>query len=123
MHWYLEPWRKYLQYEGRARRLEYWSFNLGNLLIYLVLAWLGSTGLDAAFMVYGLLALAALIPGIMVGIRRLHDTGRTGWWLLISLVPLVGAIILLVFLLFDSEPGSNEYGPNPKEAEPARTAA
>lgn len=63
--------------------------------------------------------LAVLLPGIAVGVRRLHDTGRSGWWLLISLVPLIGAIILLVFLVQDSQPGENQYGPNPKLAEAA----
>lgn len=123
MHWYLEPWRKYLQYEGRARRLEYWSFFLGNLLIGAFLFMLVGMGQDWAMGAYTLFTLAALIPGIMAGIRRLHDTGRTGWWLLISLVPLVGGIILIVLLLLNSEPGSNEYGPNPKESGPARAVA
>ena len=116
MNWYLAPWQKYLQYTGRARRLEYWAFTLGNLLIAIALAAIAAGGMDIAFTLYGLFGLAAIIPGVMVGIRRLHDTGRTGWWLLIGLVPLIGGIILLVFLLFDSEPGDNEYGPNPKAA-------
>lgn len=60
--------------------------------------------------------LAVLVPGIAVGVRRLHDTGRSGWWLLIALVPLLGAIVLLVFLVQDSQPGENQYGPNPKPA-------
>ena len=62
----------------------------------------------------GLLTLALLIPSIAVGVRRLHDTGRSGWWLLIALIPLVGAIVLLVFTVQDSEAGANSYGPNPK---------
>lgn len=116
MHWYLEPWRKYLEYEGRARRREYWSFTLGNVLIAFALVGLGTGVSESIFAVYSLFMLATIIPSLMVGIRRLHDTGRSGWWLLISLVPLVGGLILLVFFLFDSEPGSNEYGPNPKGA-------
>ena len=120
MHWYLEPWRKYLQHTGRARRLEYWSFFLGNFLIACVLAWLAGSGQNWAYTAYALFGLATFLPGIMVGIRRLHDSGRSGWWLLIALVPFVGALILLVLFLFDSEPGANEYGPNPKETpEPA----
>lgn len=59
-------------------------------------------------------SLAVLIPGLAVGVRRLHDTNRTGLWLLIALVPCIGAIILLVYFVQDSDPGSNEYGPNPK---------
>jgi uncharacterized membrane protein YhaH (DUF805 family) len=64
----------------------------------------------------GLYSLAVLIPSIAVGVRRLHDTGRSGWWLLISLVPLIGIIVLIVFLATDSQPGANQYGPNPKGA-------
>ena len=116
MNWYLAPWQKFLQYTGRARRLEYWAFTLGNMLIGLALFALAGAGMDIAITIYGLFSLAAIIPGIMVGIRRLHDTGRTGWWLLIGLVPFIGAIILLVFFLLDSEPGANEHGPNPKAA-------
>ncbi len=61
-------------------------------------------------------ALAVLIPGIAVSVRRLHDIGKSGWWILISLVPIVGVIILLVFTVLDSTPGENQYGPNPKAA-------
>lgn len=63
----------------------------------------------------GLFCLAVLIPSIAVGVRRLHDTGRTGWWLLIGFIPLIGAIVLIVFFVLDSQPGTNAYGPNPKE--------
>ena len=70
MNWYLAPWQKYLQYTGRARRLEYWAFWLGNTLIGLALFALAGAGMDIALTLYGLFALAAMIPGIMVGIRR-----------------------------------------------------
>jgi len=62
----------------------------------------------------GIFALALLVPSIAVGVRRLHDTGRSGWWLLITLIPLIGAIVIIVFLIQDSVPGDNQYGPNPK---------
>src|ERR687885_610071 len=62
----------------------------------------------------GLYSLAVLIPSIAVTVRRLHDTGRTGWWILIGLIPFIGGIILLIFMVLDSEPGTNQYGPNPK---------
>jgi uncharacterized membrane protein YhaH (DUF805 family) len=61
-------------------------------------------------------SLAMLVPGIAVTVRRLHDTGRSGWWILISLIPFLGWIVLLVFMVLDSHPGDNEYGPNPKAA-------
>jgi uncharacterized membrane protein YhaH (DUF805 family) len=64
----------------------------------------------------GIYGLAVLIPGLAVAVRRLHDTGRSGWWLLIGLVPLIGAIVLIVFMATDGEPGDNAYGPNPKFA-------
>ena len=64
-----------------------------------------------------LYGLAVLIPSIAVSVRRLHDTNRSGWWLLIALVPLIGAIVLLVFMAQDSQPGKNQYGSNPKAAE------
>ncbi|ELR64794.1 Hypothetical protein C942_01882 [Photobacterium marinum] len=61
-------------------------------------------------------SLIVLVPAIAVGVRRLHDTGRTGWWMLIGLIPLIGFLVLLYFFVLDSNPGSNEYGPNPKES-------
>ncbi|HOK77375.1 MAG TPA: DUF805 domain-containing protein [Verrucomicrobiota bacterium] len=114
MHWYLEALKKYAVFEGRARRREYWFFVLFNLIISFVLGFIeglfGGPGVLGA--IYGL---AVLIPGIAVAVRRLHDTGRSGWWLLIGLVPVVGFIVLLVFMVMDSTPGPNQYGPNPKE--------
>jgi uncharacterized membrane protein YhaH (DUF805 family) len=65
---------------------------------------------------YALYNLAVIIPALAVSVRRLHDTGRSGWWLLVGVVPLIGCFILLVFTLQDSDPGDNEYGPNPKES-------
>jgi len=113
MNWYIEVLKKYAVFTGRARRKEYWMFFLVNLIIGLVLAiiegMLGSPG------ILGLLySLAVLIPAIAVGVRRLHDTNRSGWWLLIGLIPVIGAIVLIIFFVQDSQPGDNEYGPNPK---------
>ena len=120
MNWYLEVLRKYAVFSGRARRKEYWMFFLFNLIIFFVL------GLIEGFLriapqingsvLASIYALAILIPGIAVGVRRLHDTNRSGWWLLISLVPLIGAIVILVFMVQDSQPGDNQYGQNPKTA-------
>lgn len=118
MNWYLAVLKKYAEFSGRARRREYWLFALFNLLITMALAFVdGATGLmhETGYgLLSGLYTLAILIPGIAVSVRRLHDTGRSGWWLFIGLVPLIGAIVLLVFMLLDSHPGDNEYGPNPK---------
>ncbi len=126
MEWYFEVIRKYSDFQGRARRKEYWFFALFNALIgfvfFTVVGIVGAvlpSALRHLFIilftgVFGLYWLGVLVPSLAVGIRRLHDTGRSGWWLLIGLVPFFGGIILLVFHLLDSEPGTNEYGPNPK---------
>ena len=107
---------------GRARRKEYWYYFLFNALIAIVLGIIdGVTGTFSREVGLGLLgglySLAVFIPGFAVSVRRLHDTGKSGWWLLIPLVPLVGVIVFLVFTVKDSEPGENQYGPNPKVAE------
>ena len=119
MEWYLAVLRKYAEFSGRARRKEYWMFFLFNFLIGCGLAILELT-LGLAGGLYGpltlLYSLAVLVPGLAVTVRRLHDTGRSGWWLLIGFVPLLGAIVLLVFMLTDGQPGPNQYGPNPKGA-------
>jgi uncharacterized membrane protein YhaH (DUF805 family) len=118
MDWYLKVVKNYAGFSGRARRKEYWMFFLFNVVISVVLAVLGAvTGATTLFGAVSVLYfLALLIPGIAVTIRRLHDTGRSGWWILIGLVPLVGFIILIVFMVQDSQPGPNQYGPNPKGA-------
>ena len=121
MSWYLEVLQKYAVFDGRARRKEYWVFLLINILVSVVLIaidnLIGTFSPQAGFgLLQGLYSLAILIPSIAVTVRRLHDTGRTGWWILISLVPVIGGIVLLVFMVLDSEPETNEYGPNPKEA-------
>ena len=115
MNWYLDVLKKYAVFDGRARRKEYWMFFLFNIIIAFVLGIIegivGGPGVIGA--IYGL---AVLLPGIAVGVRRLHDTSRSGWWLLIGLVPIIGAIVLIVFFVQDSQPGDNQYGPNPKAA-------
>jgi len=97
--------------------MEYWMFVLFNMIIAIVLAFveglLGSPGFLS--MLY---SLGVLIPSLAVAVRRLHDTGRTGWWLLIGLIPVIGIIVLIVFFLLDSEEGDNQHGANPKAAPP-----
>ena len=113
MNWYLEVWKKYAVFSGRARRKEYWMFVLINIIVALLLAGAAAVAKPLAIL-YLLYSLAVTIPGLAVSVRRLHDTGHSGWWLLICFLPLVGAIALLVFMVLDSEAGDNEYGPNPK---------
>lgn len=121
MSWFLLALRKYAVFHGRSRRSEYWYFALFYFLICIALGIVdGITGTASAQTGFGLLGplfvLAMFIPSLSVGVRRLHDIGKSGWWLLLSLIPLVGFIVLLVWACRDSEPGTNAYGPNPKEA-------
>ena len=121
MNWYLEVLKKYAVFSGRARRKEYWFFTLFNVIIITAFTFIDfSVGLYDVASDIGLLSslysLVILVPSIAVSIRRLHDTDRTGWWLLICFVPLIGIIVLLVFMVLDSTPGDNQYGPNPKDA-------
>ncbi|MDQ7988484.1 MAG: DUF805 domain-containing protein [Candidatus Dactylopiibacterium sp.] len=122
MEWYLGVLRKYRVFGGRARRLEYWMFVFINLLAVLVLGFIegliglrfGDTGVLS-----GLYCLAVMLPGLAVGARRLHDTDRSAWWLLIGLVPGVGLLVLLVFFALDGTEGRNRFGPDPKRADAA----
>ncbi len=108
MEWYLAVLKKYAEFTGRARRKEFWMFVLVNFVIALVLSVVGAETLS------GLYSLAVFIPTIAVGARRLHDTGRSGWWQLISLVPLVGLIVLIIFMAQEGAVDDNQYGSNPK---------
>ncbi|MFG2379180.1 DUF805 domain-containing protein [Streptomyces sp. NPDC048504] len=120
MSWFIEVLKKYAVFSGRARRKEYWMYALFVGIIYVVLAAIAvGTKAPALFAVLGIFYVGILLPSLAVGVRRLHDTGRSGWWLLFGIVPLAGPITLLVFACTDSQPGANEYGPNPKEAVPA----
>ena len=117
--WYMQVLKKYAVFSGRARRKEYWFFILWFLIISIGLGIIDAmVGLHIgrAGLLQSLYSLALLIPSLAVAVRRLHDTGRTGWWLLIGLIPVIGAIVLLVFLFLDGQPGQNEYGPSPKAA-------
>ena len=121
MDWFLVVVKeRYAQFSGRARRSEYWYFYLFYVLIVIGLAIVdgisGTRNATAGVGLFsGVFGLAMLIPSLAVSVRRLHDTGRSGWWLLIALVPVIGAIVLLVFVLLESAPGANQYGANPKE--------
>jgi uncharacterized membrane protein YhaH (DUF805 family) len=116
MKWYFEVLKKYAVFGGRARRKEYWMFFLFNIIISFVIGFvtgflgaalgIGTTLSNATSLIY---SLAIFIPSIAVAIRRMHDIGRSGWWILFPFVN-------LVFLCLDSQPSENEYGPNPKAA-------
>ena len=126
MNWYIKCLKEYVNFNGRARRKEYWMFVLFNSIASLILTFidhflklqvqvnvLGSpSNISILATVY---ALAVLLPGIAVCVRRLHDIGKSGWYCLIYLIPLIGTIWLIVLMCKDSQPGQNQYGPNPKE--------
>jgi uncharacterized membrane protein YhaH (DUF805 family) len=114
MNWYLAVLKNYAGFSGRARRTEYWMFFLINFIIVVVLDVI-SMAIKLSTILGGVYGLLVLIPALAVGVRRLHDTGRSGWWLLIGLIPVVGTIILIVFLATDGQPGDNQYGSNPKQ--------
>lgn len=119
MNWYLKVLRQYGDFKGRARRMEYWMFVLFNVFISIILLIIDNlVGIAFKDIDYGPLYLTyclfIVMPSLAVAVRRLHDSGRSGWWILISLIPFLGGIWLLVLLLMDSDPGDNKYGPNPK---------
>lgn len=117
--WYLWVLKKYAVFSGRAQRAEYWYFVLFNCLAIIGLVIIdsitGSFDDDAGIgLLSGLYYLGVLLPSLAVTVRRLHDTGRSGWWMLIALLPFLGGLILLFFTVQDSQPGGNQYGLNPK---------
>ncbi|MRX64672.1 DUF805 domain-containing protein [Maribacter luteus] len=119
MNWYLKVLNQYADFNGRARRKEYWMFVLFNVL-FAFIAMILDNVLGIAFEnigygpIYGLYGLAVFIPGLAVGVRRLHDTGKSGWMLLVGLIPIIGAIWLLVLMATDGDSGDNKYGQNTK---------
>lgn len=111
MNWYKKViLENYTNFDGRARRSEYWYFVLLNTIFVILVSLINPV-------LYGLYALLVLLPGLAVSVRRLHDVGKSGAWLFISLVPIIGGIWLLVLMATEGDIGYNEYGSNPKEIE------
>ncbi|GAB3809780.1 DUF805 domain-containing protein [Micromonospora zhanjiangensis] len=113
---------QYVGFSGRARRSEYWWFLLFAILVGIVASVLDSalgTKFDGSASSSGYIGLIVnlvfLLPSLAVSVRRLHDTDRSGWWILIGLIPFIGAIVLLVFFVLAGTPGSNRFGPDPKD--------
>ncbi|RSK50923.1 DUF805 domain-containing protein [Hymenobacter rigui] len=122
MNYFLHVLKNYALFRGRARRKEYWMFVLFNLIFAvaaIVLDNVLGTAMDGIGYgaIYGLYTLAMLIPSLAVAVRRLHDINKSGWWLLITFLPLVGGIWLLVLLVTEGTRGENQYGPDPKAGE------
>ncbi len=114
MEWYLKVLKQYADFNGRARRTEFWMFFLFNVIVSIIF-----TIIDTMLGTYGALSgiygLAILIPALAVSVRRLHDTGKSGWMFLVGLIPVIGFIWLLVLYIMEGTPGENQYGANPKE--------
>lgn len=125
---YVNFWKNYANFNGRSRRADYWWAMLCQMIIMMILGMGGGGQLTAAMitgqapsavgiiliLVYVIFSLASLVPGIAIVVRRLHDIGKSGWWYFIAFVPMVGAILLLVFLCTAGTAGDNMYGPDPK---------
>lgn len=119
MNWYLTVLQKYAVFHGRACRSEYWFFILINIIISIILNLIdlsiGTYNPENGFgLLSGIYSLFVLVPTLAVMVRRLHDSNKTGWWLLLLFIPIAGPIVLLIFFVLDSTPGDNEYGPSPK---------
>jgi uncharacterized membrane protein YhaH (DUF805 family) len=112
-YWKRVVLERYAQFEGRSGRAEFWWYFLAGVIISIVFNIL--IAITSFFwVIYVIYGLAVLIPGLAVAIRRLHDTDKSGWWLLIGLVPLVGIIVLIVFWATEGTPGPNQFGaPDP----------
>jgi uncharacterized membrane protein YhaH (DUF805 family) len=118
MEWFLMAWSRAADFSGRSRRKEYWMFTLLNTMtcaallipsMALARIWIG-TCFSILLFIY---ELVSVLPYLSCAVRRLHDTGRSGWWLLIAPIPLINLLLILYFAI-DGEPGVNDYGPNPK---------
>ena len=120
MKWFIKCLTQYADFNGRARRKEYWMFVLFNAIISFVIGFIfglieGFTGITGISYISYIYSLFILIPSLAVCVRRLHDIGKSGWMLLLILIPIIGSIWLLILYVKDSQPGVNKYGPNPKE--------
>ncbi len=113
MEYYIGAWKKFAEFSGRARRKEFWMFILFNLIVSIVLTLVDN--MLGIMMLGSIYSLAVLIPSLAIGARRLHDTGRSGWWQLLYFLPVIGFIVLIVFFVQDSH-DENDYGANPKMA-------
>ncbi len=127
MQWYIGVLKKYVVFSGRASRKEYWTFFVISLVVTIVLGILdgviGTKSPDAAMgTLGGLYSLAVFLPSLAVLVRRLHDISKSGWWVLIGIIPFLGWIVLLIFAALGGTPGSNQFGPAPASAGGLATA-
>jgi len=123
MEWMILPYKRYAEFSGRSRRKEYWMFALFMVIVYTVLAIVAGgsafssepeAGMGLGFILMGIFAIASFIPALAVQVRRFHDQGRSGWFVLLNLIPYIGSLAVIVFMCLDGTPGPNEYGEDPK---------
>ncbi len=125
MEWYLMAWKRSVDFSGRSRRKEYWGFMLIHVVVFLVLEFAVlplfvahvPALTTALFLLCFVYALTATVPGLAVSVRRIHDIGKSGWWMLLSFVPALD-LLLIDFFAFDGGPSDKLYGPNPKSPVP-----
>lgn len=127
MEWMTLPFRRFAEFSGRSRRKEYWMFTLLLVIVNVIVGIIETSLGLAGTLGYGPLSLvvmlAILVPSIAVSVRRLHDTGRSGWWLLLVFLPIIGGLVLLIFFVLEGTKGPNEYGPDPKGSDAGDSVA
>lgn len=118
MNWYISVLKQYAVFSGRAHRTEYWMFVLCNIVIMLLLSMVDKLIGGEQELVSSVYSLAVLLPSLAVAARRLHDTDRSGWWLLIGLIPIIGTLVLIYFMVCNGQPVPNRFGNDPKALPP-----
>ena len=116
MNWYISVLKQYAVFSGRARRTEYWMFVLCNVIVMLLLGMMDKLIGGDNELISSIYSLAVLLPSLAVAARRLHDTDRSAWWLLLGLIPIIGTLVLIYFMVCNGQQGPNRFGDDPKAA-------
>jgi uncharacterized membrane protein YhaH (DUF805 family) len=116
MNWYISVLKQYAVFSGRARRTEYWMFVLCNVIVMLLLGMVDKLIGGDNELISSIYSLAVLLPSLAVAARRLHDTDRSAWWLLLGLIPIIGTLVLIYFMVCNGQQGPNRFGDAPKAA-------
>lgn len=116
MNWYISVLKQYAVFSGRARRTEYWMFVLCNVIVMLLLSMVDKLIGGDKELISSIYSLAVLLPSLAVAARRLHDTDRSAWWLLLGLIPIIGTLVLIYFMVCNGQQGPNRFGDDPKAA-------
>lgn len=114
MNWYISVLKQYAVFSGRARRTEYWMFVLCNVIVMLLLGMVDKLIGGDNELISSIYSLAVLLPSLAVAARRLHDTDRSTWWLLLGLIPIIGTLVLIYFMVCNGQQGPNRFGDDPK---------